>query len=250
MDTQNGRQMLTGSDASALVAAIQPFDEVGCLGLNCAFGPYELTETIRYICQNWPRLVSILPNAGLPIYVNNKAHFPMAPPDFTKGVMRFVEEFGVNIVGGCCGTTVEHMKLLCEAVGFRPPVKREVSVKPQVSSLYERGGYPAGQQLSDRRRANEHQRQPAIQTASAGRQLGRPGEHGPGRNPRRLAHAGRVRRFRRTRRRARHAAGDLALRQRPAGTADARQHQRRGDGSGPETGRWTLRSQFHEPRGR
>ena len=135
MDTQNGRQMLTGSDASALVAAIQPFDEVDCLGLNCAFGPYELTETIRFICQNWPRLVSILPNAGLPIYVNNKAHFPMAPADFTKGVMRFVEEFGVNIVGGCCGTTVEHMKLLCEAVGFRPPVKREVSVKPQVSSL-------------------------------------------------------------------------------------------------------------------
>ncbi len=135
MDTQNGRQMLTGSDPSALVAAIQPFDEVDVLGLNCAFGPYELTETIRYICQNWPRLVSILPNAGLPIYVNNKAHFPMAPADFTKGVMRFVEEFGVNIVGGCCGTTVEHMKLLCEAVGFRPPVKREVSVKPQVSSL-------------------------------------------------------------------------------------------------------------------
>jgi len=135
MDTQNGRQMLTGSDASALVAAIEPFDEVGCLGLNCAFGPYELTETIRYICQNWPRVVSILPNAGLPIYVNNKAHFPMAPADFTKGVMRFVEEFGVNIVGGCCGTTVEHMKLLREAVGLRPPVKREVAVKPQVSSL-------------------------------------------------------------------------------------------------------------------
>jgi 5-methyltetrahydrofolate--homocysteine methyltransferase len=135
MDQQNGQQMLTGSDASALVATILPFDEVDCLGLNCAFGPYELTETIRYICQNWPRFVSILPNAGLPIYVNNKAHFPMSPPDFTKGVMRFVEEFGVNIVGGCCGTTVEHLKLLFEAVGFRPAGKRTVTVKPQVSSL-------------------------------------------------------------------------------------------------------------------
>src|SRR5580658_5730318 len=136
MDQQNGRQMLTGSDATALVAAIQPYDEVNVLGLNCAFGPYELTETIRYICETWPRFVSVLPNAGLPIYVNNKAHFPMSPPDFTKGVMRFVEEFGVNIVGGCCGTTVEHLKLLCDAIGFRPAKKRTPVCKAQVSSLY------------------------------------------------------------------------------------------------------------------
>jgi 5-methyltetrahydrofolate--homocysteine methyltransferase len=135
MDQQNGRQMLTGSDPTALVAAIQPFDEVDVLGLNCAFGPYELTETVRYICESWPRFVSVLPNAGLPVYVNNKAHFPMSPPDFTKGVMRFVEEFGVNIVGGCCGTTVEHLKLLCEAVGLRPAKKRSPVCKPQVSSL-------------------------------------------------------------------------------------------------------------------
>jgi len=135
MDQQNGQQMLTGSDATALVAAMMPFDEVDVLGLNCAFGPYELTETIRYICQTWPRLVSVLPNAGLPVYVNNKAHFPMRPRDFTKGVMRFVEEFGVNIVGGCCGTTVEHLTLLCEAVGIRPQKKRSPSPKPQVSSL-------------------------------------------------------------------------------------------------------------------
>jgi len=135
MDQQNGRQMLTGSDATALVAAIQPFDEADVLGLNCAFGPYELTETVRYLCQTWPRFVSVLPNAGLPVYVNGKAHFPMTPPDFTKGVMRFVEEFGVNIVGGCCGTTAEHLKLLCEAVGFRPPKDRHPAPKPQLSSL-------------------------------------------------------------------------------------------------------------------
>jgi 5-methyltetrahydrofolate--homocysteine methyltransferase len=135
MDQQNGQQMLTGSDAGALVAAIQPFDEVDVLGLNCAFGPYELTETVRYICQNWSRFVSVLPNAGLPIYVNGKAHFPMSPADFTKGVLRFVEEFGANIVGGCCGTTVEHLKLVVEAVGFRPPKPRKFTPRPQVSSL-------------------------------------------------------------------------------------------------------------------
>ncbi|HEX4056296.1 MAG TPA: methionine synthase [Tepidisphaeraceae bacterium] len=135
MDQQNGREMLTGSDPTALVAAIAPFNEVDVLGLNCAFGPYELSETIRFICENWPRWVSVQPNAGLPVFVEGKAHFPMNPGDYVKGVMRFVEEFGVNIVGGCCGTTTEHLKLLCEAVGFRPSKKRQPTVKPQISSL-------------------------------------------------------------------------------------------------------------------
>jgi 5-methyltetrahydrofolate--homocysteine methyltransferase len=107
------------------------------LGVNCAFGPQELTETVRYITSNWPRLVSALPNAGLPVMVDGKSHFPMNPADFTKGMLRFVDEFGVNIVGGCCGTMPEHLKMLCEAVGegrraFKP---RTIVVKPQVSSL-------------------------------------------------------------------------------------------------------------------
>jgi 5-methyltetrahydrofolate--homocysteine methyltransferase len=135
MDQQNGREMLTGSDPTALVAAIVPFDEVAVLGLNCAFGPYELSETVRFISENWPRWVSVLPNAGLPVYVEGKAHFPMKPADYVKGVMRFVEDFGVNIVGGCCGTTPEHIKLLCDAVGNRPPKDRRVTAKGQVSSL-------------------------------------------------------------------------------------------------------------------
>lgn len=137
MDQDNGNQMLTGSDASALVAAMEPFDQVQVLGVNCAFGPIELTDSVRYIAENWPRHVSVLPNAGLPVMIDGKASFPMTPPDFTKGVMRMVEEFGVNIVGGCCGTMPEHLKLLCEAVGIgRKPRTRTVRVRPQVSSLY------------------------------------------------------------------------------------------------------------------
>ncbi|HXE52670.1 MAG TPA: methionine synthase [Tepidisphaeraceae bacterium] len=135
-DQKGGQQMLTGADPSALIAAIEPYWEVNVLGVNCAFGPPELSETVRFVCENWPRLVSALPNAGLPVMVEGKSHFPMTPPDFTKGVMRFVEEFGVNIVGGCCGTMPEHMKMLVEAVGNRPPKARSVSYKPQVSSLY------------------------------------------------------------------------------------------------------------------
>src|SRR5258706_8384958 len=135
-DTAAGQQMLSGSDASALVAAIAAYAEVDVLGLNCAFGPTELTETVRYIAEHWPRFVSALPNAGLPIMVDGKPHFPMGPADFTKGVMRYVEEFGVNIVGGCCGTMPEHMKQLCDAVGAnRKPKARTINFPPQVSSL-------------------------------------------------------------------------------------------------------------------
>ncbi len=136
-DLNGGQNMLTGTDPSAFIATFIPFDEVDVLGLNCAFGPPELTETMHAICKGWPRLTSALPNAGLPIMVDGKSQFPMNPSDFTKGMLRFVDEFGVNIVGGCCGTLPSHLKMLCEAVGegrrnFKP---RSISVVPQISSL-------------------------------------------------------------------------------------------------------------------
>jgi len=136
-DNNAGQTMLTGSDPSALVASVLPYDEVDVLGVNCAFGPPELTETVRSIASLWPRLVSALPNAGLPVMDEQaRPHFPMGPADFTKGMMRFVEEFGVNIVGGCCGTLPEHLKVLVEAVGSnRLPKARHITPKPQVSSL-------------------------------------------------------------------------------------------------------------------
>ena len=143
-DTDNGNQMLAGSDPSALVAAVGPFSEVDILGLNCAFGPYEVAESVRAIAENWPRFVSALPNAGLPVMIEGKAHFPMGPADFTKGMMRFVEEFGVNIVGGCCGTMPEHLATLCDALNLgkgssglgRMPKQRSVVARPQICSLY------------------------------------------------------------------------------------------------------------------
>ena len=136
-DLNGGQNMLTGTDPGAFVTTFEPFDDVDVLGLNCAFGPPELTETMRTICNSWPRLVSALPNAGMPIMVDGKSVFPMSPPDFTKGMLRFVDEFGVNIVGGCCGTMPAHLKMLCEAVGegrrnFKP---RSIVTVPQISSL-------------------------------------------------------------------------------------------------------------------
>jgi 5-methyltetrahydrofolate--homocysteine methyltransferase len=141
-DLNGGQNMLTGTDPSGFVATFIPFDEIDVLGLNCAFGPPELTETMKYIAANWPRYCSALPNAGLPIMVDGKSQFPMGPADFTRGLVRFVDEFGVNIVGGCCGTMPEHLKMVVEAVGVpngsrRAHVarKRDVVVKPQISSL-------------------------------------------------------------------------------------------------------------------
>ncbi len=135
-DFNNGQTMIAGTDPSGFVSTFIPFDQIDVLGLNCAFGPFELAETMRYIAENWPRAVSVLPNAGQPIIdEHGKGHFPMTPPDFTKGMMRFVKDFGVNIVGGCCGTMPAHLEMLVEAVGERAPKARTVVVKPQVSSL-------------------------------------------------------------------------------------------------------------------
>jgi 5-methyltetrahydrofolate--homocysteine methyltransferase len=144
-DQDNGNQTLTGSDPSAVVATFAPYSQVDVLGVNCAFGPVELSESVRFIAENWPRLVSALPNAGLPVMVDGKTHFPMGPVDFAKGMMRFVEEFGVNIVGGCCGTMPEHLLELTTALGMNlgagrskviAPKARNVVTRPQVSSLY------------------------------------------------------------------------------------------------------------------
>ena len=135
MDNNAGQSMLLGTDSSAVVASILPYDQVDVLGLNCATGPAELSEHVQYIARNWPRMVSVLPNAGMPRMVEGRAHFPLSPADFAKGMIRFVEEFGVNIVGGCCGTTPEHIKALREAMGDRAPRARQVTPRPQVASL-------------------------------------------------------------------------------------------------------------------
>ena len=145
-DQDNGNQMLTGSDVTAFACAIGAFREVDVLGVNCAFGPSELTETVRTLAATFPRHVSALPNAGLPIMVDGKTHYPMGPVDFGKGVERFVKEFGVGIVGGCCGTLAEHLKEVVERVvpngqpNERPRVAtrgrdRAVNTPPRVSSL-------------------------------------------------------------------------------------------------------------------
>ncbi len=128
--------MLVGSDISAVVASLLPFDQVDSLGLNCATGPAEMGEHVQYLSHNWPRLISVLPNAGLPVIVDGHATYPLTPADFAAATLRFVDEFGVNIVGGCCGTTPAHIHALAQAVQGKAPKNRPLTLRPQVSSLY------------------------------------------------------------------------------------------------------------------
>ncbi len=128
--------MLVGSDISAVVAAMAPFGQVDCLGLNCATGPTEMGEHIQYLSHHWPRAISVLPNAGLPLIVDGKATYPLTPGDFAKALVRFVDDYGVNIVGGCCGTTPEHLRALVELLGDRRPAERKVETAAEVASLY------------------------------------------------------------------------------------------------------------------
>ncbi|MEM1011741.1 MAG: homocysteine S-methyltransferase family protein [Planctomycetota bacterium] len=123
-DLNNGANMLTGPDPETFVATFVPFydsGEIDVLGLNCAYGPQELSEAVRTIAAHWPGPVSVVPNAGLPIMVNGQSQFPLQPHDFAAGVERFVREVGVNIVGGCCGTKVQHLKALIDRLGQNAP---------------------------------------------------------------------------------------------------------------------------------
>lgn len=135
MDLNAGQSMLLGSDAEVVAATLLPFDQVDVLGLNCATGPTELSEHVAYFSRHWPKAISVLPNAGLPVMVDGVASFPLGAEDFARGMLRFVEEFGVNIVGGCCGTTPAHIRALAQAVADHPRKARKVSTKAQVSSL-------------------------------------------------------------------------------------------------------------------
>ncbi len=134
-DQDNGNQMLTGSDASAFVAALDAYADIDIIGVNCAFGPSELTESVRYIAANTTKLVSALPNAGLPIMVDGKTHFPMGPEDFGKGVERFVKEFGVHVVGGCCGTLAAHISEVVKRVGVPNDASRAVQARPRTLNI-------------------------------------------------------------------------------------------------------------------
>ncbi|MEW6506052.1 MAG: dihydropteroate synthase, partial [Chloroflexota bacterium] len=127
--------MLTGSDISAALTAMAPFP-IDVFGMNCATGPNEMMDPIRYLCENSSKMVSVLPNAGLPENVNGETVYKLTPEDLARALKIFACDLGVNIIGGCCGTTAEHLKRVVEVVGEVEPKRRQVNSTSQVSSLY------------------------------------------------------------------------------------------------------------------
>lgn len=133
---ENTGTMLLGSDMAAVVSTLEALP-VDVIGMNCATGPDAMTEHVRYLSENCRRFLSVLPNAGLPEVREGKSHYPLTPEELARYHRMFVGEYGVNIVGGCCGTTPEHLKAVVEAVKPLTPKSRRPEFQPSVTSLYQ-----------------------------------------------------------------------------------------------------------------
>lgn len=117
--------MLVGSDITAVLAILEPYP-IHILGLNCATGPDLMMEHIKYLCEQSPFVVSCIPNAGLPENVGGQAHYKLTPMELRLAMTRFVEDWGVQVIGGCCGTRPEHIGSLAEIARNLQPKKRSI----------------------------------------------------------------------------------------------------------------------------
>jgi 5-methyltetrahydrofolate--homocysteine methyltransferase len=119
--------MLVGTELPAALAAIEAFPEVDIIGLNCATGPQEMSAHVRFLAGHCSRYVAILPNAGIPALVDGEPLFPLGPAELAHWLREFVEVDGVNIVGGCCGTTPAHLAAAANAIRGNYRVKDEAA---------------------------------------------------------------------------------------------------------------------------
>jgi 5-methyltetrahydrofolate--homocysteine methyltransferase len=127
-------KMLLGTEIPAVIATLEAMP-VDVIGLNCSTGPEHMREAIEYLCAHSRLPISCIPNAGLPLEVDGETIYPMEPEPFARILGEFVREYGVSVVGGCCGTRPAHIRLLREAIGAdRAPKQRDVEYIPSVSS--------------------------------------------------------------------------------------------------------------------
>jgi 5-methyltetrahydrofolate--homocysteine methyltransferase len=130
-----GGKMLLGTDIQAVLTTLAALD-VQVIGLNCSTGPEDMRDAIRYLGENSPVPVHCIPNAGLPLQgPEGETIFPETPEQISSVLGEFVERHGVSIVGGCCGTTPEHIRALAERVAGKVPGERPAPGPPQVSSM-------------------------------------------------------------------------------------------------------------------
>ncbi|MEV5381020.1 MULTISPECIES: methionine synthase [Streptomyces] len=128
--------MLLGSEIGAALTALEPLG-IDMIGLNCATGPAEMSEHLRYLSRHARTRVSAMPNAGLPVLGKDGAHYPLSPAELADAHETFVREYGLSLVGGCCGTTPEHLRQVVERVRGLRPTEREPRPEPGAASLYQ-----------------------------------------------------------------------------------------------------------------
>ncbi|MEU8542818.1 methionine synthase [Streptomyces sp. NPDC048717] len=128
--------MLLGSEIGAALTALEPLG-IDMIGMNCATGPAEMSEHLRYLARHSGVALSCMPNAGLPVLTKDGAHYPLSPAELADAHETFVTEYGLSLIGGCCGTTPEHLRQVVERVrGIVPPV-RVPHPEPGAASLYQ-----------------------------------------------------------------------------------------------------------------
>ncbi|MER5784863.1 methionine synthase [Streptomyces mobaraensis] len=128
--------MLLGSEIGAALTALEPLG-IDMIGLNCATGPAEMSEHLRYLARHSRVALSCMPNAGLPVLGKDGAHYPLSPAELADAQETFVREYGLSLVGGCCGTTPEHLRQVVERVRGLTPTERTPRPEPGAASLYQ-----------------------------------------------------------------------------------------------------------------
>ncbi len=128
--------MLVGTSIDAVVTTAEPFP-LFSLGINCATGPERMSVQVKYLSRAWRGRISVIPNAGMPEVKHDRTFYPLDPSEFARRLKSFVVEDGVSIVGGCCGTTPDHISALARELKGLVPARREPAWTPSLSSLYE-----------------------------------------------------------------------------------------------------------------
>ena len=128
--------MLVGSEIGAALNALQPLG-IDLIGLNCATGPAEMSEHLRYLSKNSDIAISVMPNAGLPVLGPKGASYPLGPEELATALESFVKDYGISLIGGCCGTTPAHLKAVVKRLDRKNVMARSTTLEPGASSLYQ-----------------------------------------------------------------------------------------------------------------
>ncbi|WP_103506987.1 methionine synthase [Streptomyces sp. SM13] len=128
--------MLLGSEIGAALTALEPLG-IDLIGLNCSTGPDEMSEHLRYLARHSRTPLMCMPNAGLPVLTKDGAHFPLGPDGLADSQEHFVRDYGLSLIGGCCGTTPEHLKAVVERARELTPTERDPRPEPGAASLYQ-----------------------------------------------------------------------------------------------------------------